>query len=42
MLKRRVGYADKELSVTRAKLATLQIDEGKGAEDKDTRMIELD
>jgi len=41
-LKRRVGYADEELSITRAKLANLELEEEKEHEDGDARMIGLD
>ena len=39
---KRVGYADEELSITRAKLANLELEEEKEHEDGDARMIGLD
>jgi len=37
-----VGYADEEMSITRAKLASLELEEDKDREDGDARMTELD
>jgi len=41
-LERRIGYTDEELSITRATLATWEINEGKGQEDRDARTVALD
>lgn len=41
-LRRRVGYADEEMSITYAKLASLELKKDKDRENVDARMTKLD